>query len=273
MRFVILLIVLLTNLLFSGCSPYPSPASPTPVISTTSPIPTPTATTEQEAKKALSEYYVALQEQDYSEAASMLSLSAGMDRNAIKNLWEDMDAQGWRIVQSHISEGRVYDEIRVVFKVAITQTGLDPGTYETTNVMRFEYDEWRFSGSVLDKLALNATPKAINQLTVFPGLVLQEADKITVWINLNNESNSPIFWGDNDAVCGTLFIDDKAIDALCAHSGMELSHSQIVNEPLEFKVNAFTYSVLPTHLEVLNFRNNTNGDLWSYRFELHYQTP
>jgi len=203
----------------------------------------------------------------------MLSISAGMDRSAIKNLWEDMDAQGWRIVQYNISDSRVYDEIRVVFEVAVTQTGLDPGIYEATNVMRFEYGGWYFSGSVLDKLALNATPKSINQITVFPGLALQEVDKITIWINISNESNSPIFWGETGTDCGTLFIGEKAIDAACTHQSLKLSPSQTANEPLEFEIDAFSYSSLPTDLKVLNFRENLNGDSWSYRFELRYQSP
>ncbi|MFZ5884696.1 MAG: hypothetical protein ACOYYI_13035 [Chloroflexota bacterium] len=263
-RFVFL--SLLISFILFGCRPQKTPS---PIAE-----PTFTASPTLQAEQILHEYCSALQARDYEKAASLFSTKVGITRSELIRLWKDNDAKGWRMVSCEVTNKKIFDENRVVFWVNIKQEGLEPAEYSTVNVLHFERGMWLVGNATLDKFGLNVRPKTQSQLAVFPSVMLRLVSGIEIWVNLTNDNDQAVLWGAEGKTCGKLFWEDFALDAPCPSPVLRIEPGQTHNIPLIFSLDAFTRLDLPTQLEVLLFRLETNTTAsWNYRFDLVTESP
>jgi hypothetical protein len=264
--------LLLLFLLNAGCQPQ-TPASVE--------IATPTATLSQlqEARLVLDNYYTALINRDYAEAAALFTTRVGIDRENLLRIWEDRDSQGWRLTGYEITRQQQYDNARIVFWVTLTQEGDEPPRFDTINVLHLEEAGWFVGNAMLDKIAIQDRPHFQDGVTVVTGVFLRYVEGYAFWFNIQNERPETLIWGREGEICGTLLFAAYTVQSPCStstpiHSGEEANVSLFFSDDvLSRPVND-----LPTNLQISSFFWDVDLDgspdpemqPWSFQVELRY---
>lgn len=261
-----IIILLMFVVLVVGCTPQEPPF---PTV-----IPTTALSPDIQAEQTLYTYYSALKSRDYDLAASLFYSESGIGKSDLIRLWNDNDASGWRIIGFEIVDSQHFDENRIIYFIQIKQDGLEPQQYSTINVLHFDGNQWLVSNALLDKIELNLRPKTQNQITIIPGILLRSVSGIEIWINITNNSNQSVIWGDNGKTCARLFGDNFTSNFPCLPSGVVIEPGQARDVQLIFAVNALEYPNLPKELEISLLRLFENShDTWGVRFELETVVP
>ncbi len=217
---------------------YTLPPPPPVPISTPSPV-------VDAARSALVSYYQALVQGDYFQAAELLDPEAGLEPQAFRPLWEQMAAQGWRIVDFQVGEARIYDPERVIFPVTYTQEGDaaeagPPGTSTVFVVMhRGEDGIWRFAGGILERRPLFGGPVTRMGLSVQPHQWTVGPASSEVTVRLSNGSDGTIVWPADGGECARLRLaDGQELQAACPRPPESISPGEQVDIPLSFPADA-----------------------------------
>lgn len=274
-----ILVLMSVSVLLCACQPVPPFTEATQTDS--APLVSSQTIALAEAEQSLHEYYTALQGKNYEQAASLLYVDAGLNRKEILTLWQEMDKRGWQILSYKIRNGRMFDERRAVFEVAITQKNADTEQLQGYNVMQRKGDKWYFSSGTLDFLTLLTEPRTINDVTVLPGLMIRGVTHIEVVTRIDNGSDLPIRWGHEGATCGTLLFETGGpVESPCKRSVVLKPHGQ-TTVSLVFPVDAFSQPgrSLPKYIQILQMQPDISGGPgsppvpWEYRITLRYEQP
>lgn len=281
---MICIIALLVVIATVGCSANDQKPTLSPIphqTPTPTQTPAPTPDLFQQAENRLHQYFSYLLEGSYEEAASLLSTSAGLERESVAQMWNDLHEQGWRLINYQIVQKQLFDSTRLVFHVQISQSGIEPEQYESAFVMRLEEDGyWYFAAGVLDHLTLRQGAKTVNNVTITAGLFERGVDTITIWLNINNSSDNSVIWDSSE--CATLYFDNKLVFANCP-SAVRIEPGASVNVPIIFAINAFEQprNIFPTKINISSMKWDADDDgspnmiseSWEYHILLTYVEP
>lgn len=256
---------LLAILLLVGCTPAVAPGPDIDTANTSSIL---------QAEQSLQNYYSALLERDYRSAASLFSSKVGIGRSELLRMWEDMDADGWRLLSYEVTDKKVFDENRIVFWVDIQQDSLEPAQLSTINVLHFERGEWLVANAALEMFDLDIKEKRQNQLAIDGGLIIQYVVGYEVVLFLSNHNDQAIAWGVEGETCARLFWDDYQVDATCQSPSLIIAPGQTgVAVKSVFMLDAFEHPELPKEMEILQFGldakvTDSPDEPWGYQFDL-----
>lgn len=228
------------------------PAATSTTAATAVPKPTaapkPTATPVTfEAEQVVNAYAEAIQKQDYTAAADMLSqFSLIVARLTPTQAAARLAEPAAQISGLKVVESKLLDEKTVLVHVQFAPAGGDPR--DENWPVRNENGTWKINyNNVVDFHTLIFTPQTLSGVTLQPFKMVRFSDRIELHLLAQNTTNDPLILGQRNHILATFHFKDQNVDA---EPNQIVLQRRSTNQDMVITVKG-TFTSYPTSVDIV----------------------